>query len=437
MLNLKLKNAWVVAKREYLERVRTRAFLIFTLLTPAIFIAWGVLPTLLIRGGKQPTPHLVLAATPMSLAEAVRERMLEASQEQAEPLSGAGKTAQLSSSSKMQLDVSDDLTDEHRRTLENQLESGALDGFVWLSPEALKKHQIEYVSRNRNEMDTTKTIRDSVRAAVVSSELRSRGFTEAQIEELQKTFEVEALQWAKGHASKSDQMVQFFTVFILGLAMYMTVMVYGANVMRSVLAEKTSRVMEVLMSALNPSELMAGKLVGVGAVGLTQVAIWLVMGLLVSAPGSSMLADQIRKANISAATGLYFAVFFLLGYFIYSAMSAALGAMVSSEQEAQQFNIFIMLPLILSFFYMLRAITAPGDPVVVALSFFPLSSPLIMFTRIVVQSPPAWQIWLSIALLLFGIVAVIWVCARIYRTGLLMYGKRPTLPEIIRWVRYA
>jgi ABC-2 type transport system permease protein len=247
---------------------------------------------------------------------------------------------------------------------------------------------------------------------------------------------LDAVQWSQGKGRKAGD-IQFWTVFILGFAMYMVTIFYGLNVLRAVITEKSSRIMEVLLSSLTPAELLGGKIFGVAAVGLTQVAIWVGAGLVATAPGAITAASMIRDANFNWTTGIFFGIYFLLGYLLYSSLCAALGAMVNSEQEAQQFQFVIMLPLILSFFYMFKAARAPNDPLVVALSLFPFSTPLVMYARIVLGAAPTWQIALSIALTATTVAGVIWLCARIYRVGVLMYGKKPNLPEIIKWIRYA
>jgi ABC-2 type transport system permease protein len=153
--------------------------------------------------------------------------------------------------------------------------------------------------------------------------------------------------------------------------------------------------------------------------------------------GASMVADVIRQANYSIATAVYFAIFFLAGYFLYSSLCAALGAMVNSEQEAQQIQMFVMMPLIMSFMFLFFAMKAPNDPTVVIVSMIPFAAPIIMITRIVAQTPPFWQIATSLTIMIATTYLVLLVTSRIYRVGILMYGKRPTLPEIIKWIRYA
>jgi ABC-2 type transport system permease protein len=207
--------------------------------------------------------------------------------------------------------------------------------------------------------------------------------------------------------------------------------------MRSVLEEKSSRVMEVLLSAVTAKELMAGKIVGVGAVGLTQLAVWSLMGLTVAAPAVAAMREQLAGMQLNLNAVIYFFIFFILGYLLYSSLFAALGAMVNTEQEAQNLQFFVMLPLILSTVLMMLVMRQPDSTVSMVSSLFPFCTPILMYIRILVQQPPMWQILLSIGLLIATNYGVLVVCSRIYRVGILMYGKRPTLPELAKWLRYA
>ena len=207
--------------------------------------------------------------------------------------------------------------------------------------------------------------------------------------------------------------------------------------MRSILEEKTSRVMEVMLSTASANEMMAGKIVGVGAVGLTQVVIWAATAAIFSA-GTLIASASLLKNVVSAKLLISFGVFFLLGYVLYSALCAAVGAMVNSDQEAQQLQFIVMLPIILALIVSVNIFQHPASPLAFWGSIFPFTAPLIMFTRIAMQPPPAvWEIGLSIGLMLATIYAMTWLCGRIYRVGILMYGKKPTLPEIVKWIKYA
>jgi ABC-2 type transport system permease protein len=381
--------------------------------------------------------HLVVVTSKQEFGDAIRNRMVNPPKTEEAPKGELKKNkGPVAGDFTYTVDVSTDLSSTNRDALRQEIDNKDIDGFLWLDDKALADHTMTYTARKTNNFMEMGNLRSAVRDALMKQELRSHGLNDADLEHSLKSFNIETVEWSEGKERHSDEGVQFFSVLILCLAMYMTVMLYGVGVMRAVLQEKTNRVMEVLMSTCTATELMAGKIVGVAAVGVTQVAIWIGMGVL-GGTLSGGFASAIRQANFSLATGIYFGVFFLLGYLLYSGMSAALGAMVSSEQEAQQLQFIIMLPQILSFFLVFRAMQAPADPLIVATSFIPFCAPQVMYARIVVQKPPFEQIAISIGLLIVGIAGMMWLCSRIYRVGVLMYGKKPTLPEIIKWIKYA
>jgi ABC-2 type transport system permease protein len=215
---------------------------------------------------------------------------------------------------------------------------------------------------------------------------------------------------------------------------------YGINVMRSILEEKTSRIMEVMLSTASSKELMAGKIMGVGAVGLTQVGIWAATaGLIATYASAASGMMGTLKGVLNGPLLAYFAVFFLLGYVLYSTLCAAVGSMVNSEQEAQQLQFVVMMPMILAVFVIVNIFQHPSSGLAFWGSMFPFTAPLVMFSRIGMQQPqPAmWEIGLSIGLMVATIYGMIVLCGRIYRVGILMYGKKPNLPEILKWIKYA
>ena len=195
---------------------------------------------------------------------------------------------------------------------------------------------------------------------------------------------------------------------------------------------------EVLLATIRPEEMLAGKVIGVGAVGLTQVAIWILFALAaVQLPSVSQMVGGDVHILPSLGQTIFFVIFFLLGYLLYSSIAAALGAMTNSEQELQQMNIFLMLPLFVCNAVIFQVVTNPEGTLARVFSFIPFCTPLIMYVRIAVHQPPFWQIALSIVEMILTIYAIVWLAARIYRVGILMYGKRPNLPEILRWLRYS
>jgi ABC-2 type transport system permease protein len=188
-------------------------------------------------------------------------------------------------------------------------------------------------------------------------------------------------------------------------------------------------------------QLMAGKIIGVGAVGLTQIGIWFAAAIVLGSGGLAfahqIIGNSMKDAHISAVALILFPVFFLLGYATYACLYAAIGAMCNSDEEAQQLQFPVTLPLILCMACAIPIIRDPNTPLAFWLSMFPLTSPIIMYVRISINMPPVWQVALSIAISLASLYGLIWLSSRIYRIGILMYGKRPTLPEILKWIRYA
>jgi ABC-2 type transport system permease protein len=184
-------------------------------------------------------------------------------------------------------------------------------------------------------------------------------------------------------------------------------------------------------------ELLGGKILGIAGVGLTQYAVWTGLALLGGGSGIAMARSQMGEVSVPMTTLVFCIVFFILGYLLYSTMYAALGAMVNSDQEGQQLQLLIVQFLIVPMLLMMPVLRAPNGTLATVLSLIPFYTPILMLLRISLVMPPVWQVALSIALLLLTNLGVLWVSARIYRVGILMYGKRPTLPELVRWVRAA
>jgi ABC-2 type transport system permease protein len=195
-----------------------------------------------------------------------------------------------------------------------------------------------------------------------------------------------------------------------------------------------------MVATVRPSALMGGKILGIGTVGLTQIGIWAVLIWLISNTAGGMLgsagSDLLSQVGITAPMVFFFVVYFVLGFLFYAALYGAAGAMVNSDTEAQQIQTPITLPIVLALMLMFIAIRDPNNVVARIASMIPFFSPIVMMVRITVLMPPLWEIALSLAILLASIWGVLWVAGRIFRVGLLMYGKRPNLPELMKWIRY-
>jgi ABC-2 type transport system permease protein len=217
-----------------------------------------------------------------------------------------------------------------------------------------------------------------------------------------------------------------------------TVVMYGMNVGRSVIQEKTSRIFEVMLATVTPGDMLAGKLIGIGAVGLTQIGIWVTAAALFagSAMGMRLMSGDM-KIHVSVPEVVLFILYFVLGYALYSTLFAGLAATCDTEQELQQYSPLAAVPIWLSFGMIAFIVSNPNSVWSVAISMFPPCAPITMFLRLASQFPPYWQIALSLGLMVLSVYIVLWLSSRIYRVGILMYGKRATLPEMLRWLRYS
>ena len=319
-----------------------------------------------------------------------------------------------------------------RERLDAQLKnrSSKMDGYLVVTSSSTvgERPTFEWVPRVQSDVVTRSRVADAVRGALTREKLSGAGMTFGQVDSLLAPVDLDP-------NDKSDRAsAAVKSAYGMYFLMYFIILFYGMNVARSIIEEKTSRVFEVLLATVRPAEMLAGKVIGVGAVGLTQVAIWIVVAV---AALKLQLIGQDLHILPSAGQASLFVVFFLLGYLLYSSIAAALGAMTNSEQELQQMQIFLMLPLIFSSLIIFNVITNPDGVVARSASFVPFTAPLIMYTRVIVGHPEPAAVAMSIAGLVATIAVIIWLASRIYRVGILMYGKKPNLPEILRWLKYS
>jgi ABC-2 type transport system permease protein len=431
-----MHNTFIIAKREYLERVRSRSFVIMTFFIPLLMFGVTVVPTMLANRGTNETKHMVVVAADRDTAEMIRSG-IEQKQDEKSQNTPRVKSRNLPPTH-FTVEVSTDTTDSARAALTKKVKDKQLDGFLWATPDAIKARKLDFVTRDTSSFIENGLLGQSVTDALRRSALKNKGLKEDDIESALQSVDVEP-QSPLGKDAPNPQML-FFATLGMVMVLYMTVLLYGINVMRSILEEKTSRIMEVMLSTASAKQMMAGKILGVGAVGLTQVVIWMSSTLVFSAGALVANAAQIRGV-LSVKMLVFFAVYFLLGYILYSTLCAAVGSMVNSEQEAQQLQFLVMMPMILSIIMIMQIFQHPNSQLALWGSLFPFTAPLVMFTRIAMQPGSlwdiGWQIALSIGLMLATIYGMIWLCGRIYRVGILMYGKKPNLPEIMKWIKYA
>jgi ABC-2 type transport system permease protein len=433
-----MHNTFIIAKREYLERVRSRSFVIMTFFIPLLMFGVTVVPTLLMNKGSNEAKHMVVVAGDRDTAEMIRSRIEQRQEKSNDKANAEVKTRRGLPPTHFTVEVSTNTSDSARAALTKKVKDKELDGFLWATPEAIHSRKLDFVTRDTSSFIENGLLGQSVTDALRRTALKNKGLKEDDIESALQSVDVEP-QSPLGKDAPNPQIL-FFATLGMVMVLYMTVLLYGINVMRSILEEKTSRIMEVMLSTASAKQMMAGKILGVGAVGLTQVAIWVGTALVFS--GGALVANAAQiKGVLSLKLLVFFAVYFLLGYILYSTLCAAVGSMVNSEQEAQQLQFLVMMPMILSVIMIMQIFQHPNSQMAFWGSLFPFTAPLVMFTRIAMQTGSlwdiGWQIALSIGLMVATIYGMIWLCGRIYRVGILMYGKKPNLPEIMKWIKYA
>jgi len=415
-----MRNMLLVAKREYLEQIRGRAFRFSTILVPVLILA--LLGVSVFTSRKMGTGrHIVIAADNPVLAADIRSSLLD------------DKKARYT------VDVVAPFTDQDRSELMKRVEAESIDGVLTIDDSASGAPRVTYSSRSSAELMDTSSFRAALTYGLLNLRLTQRGMTPEQAHALIETVPIETLMVSSsGKTGKSQGMAPFYKAMLMTFLMTMPILLYGLDMARSIVEEKTSRIFEVMLSVTRADDMLTGKLLGVGTVGLTQIAIWVMAAAILS--GSALLQPLLRgdvKIQFSWLEAVFFPIYFVLGFFLYSAFFSGLAATCETAQDLQMYVSLAVVPTWTSFAILPFLLSNPDSPWVVAASLFPPTAPLVMVPRIGMTTPPVWQIALSIALMILSIWAVIWVASRLYRVGILMYGKRATLPEILRWLRYS
>jgi ABC-2 type transport system permease protein len=413
-----MRDIWLIAKREYLEQVKGKAFKVTTILIPVVFAAiFGVIAIAGKNSGVG--KHVVIATADPTLAERVRSPLI------------ADKDA------KMIVDVVAPATEADHQRLLAEVDQKQIDGFLWLTIDG-ETANATFESRSSGDFATEGRLQGAVNRALVEQRLAARGIPASDVQELTKDIDIKTVQVKNGKETATNALSTFWAAYVMAFLLSFTVVMYGMNVGRSVIQEKTSRIFEVMLATVTPGDMLAGKLIGIGAVGLTQIAIWVTAAALFagSAMGVRLMSGDM-KIHVSVPEVVLFILYFVLGYALYSTLFAGLAATCDTEQELQQYSPLAAVPIWLSFGMIAFIVSNPNSVWSVAISMFPPCAPITMFLRLASQFPPYWQIALSLGLMVLSVYIVLWLSSRIYRVGILMYGKRATLPEMLRWLRYS
>lgn len=414
-----------IIKREYLTRVRSRAFLVWTVLTPVLGAALAFSPALFANRMSGKTK---LAIVDQSGDTGLFVRIAKQLNETEPPL-GMYELH-------LETLANGESLESARTRLGRELKDGKLAGYV-VVPRGVYQGQgkIQFYAASLRDRIINTRLRIAFNLAVFEGRLVNGGVSPTQAQAVMQPLEFEVVN----DASDSNSREAFFLSLVLLLLIYGMIIFYGTIVMRGVIEEKQSRIIEVLLSSVKPFQLMLGKLIGIGLVSLTQMVLWAASAILLSTLAALPMfaATSFKFPPLQPSIFIFFGIYFLLGYFLFSTLYLIVGALVSAEEDAQQMMLPIVLSAVVPMLLFEQVVRQPNSVLSVVLSLTPIFGPILMFARIAVQMPPWWQIVVSLVLLVGTILGMVWLAAKIYRVGVLMYGKPPTLPELVRWLKYS
>lgn len=413
----------LIIQREYVTRVRTKGFIIGTFLAPLGILVLFLVPIGLQLLDSDSDPKIAVIDYTGEIANRLTQ--------QNSSLYTVILNAEVA-------DVRDDVQND------------VIQGYLLISQDVLAGVSDPEFVYSTGGLDLAREVRGDVRQ-VIKDVLLDRAQVNQEVRSIiDRDIDLVTRKLTDEGEKEEDVTAMYLVGNIMGFFLYMAIFIYGAFVMRGVIEEKSSRILEVIASSVKPFELLMGKVLGIGAVGMTQFIAWTLLTqgiLMISAPlaasllgsggGGAAGAEELpfTPPEISIFTWIAFIVFFIFGYLIYSAMFAAIGSAVDNEQDAQNLQWPVTIPVIIPMLLLGAVVSDPTSTLAVVSSMIPFFSPILMMVRIAIIEVPLWQSLGSVVLMLLTFLALIWVSARIYRIGILMYGKKPTIGEVIRWAR--
>ncbi|MEO7822104.1 MAG: ABC transporter permease [Gemmatimonadaceae bacterium] len=423
---------WTIIKREYLERVRSKWFLIATFLGPVFFAAIIIIPAWLASRSKATNEvysTVILDATGTGFGQRLSVAI-------------AGDTTDKRKIPQVRI-IAPAMLSAAESTATREVMSKDKVGYLVVTDRTVAGETARYAGRNASSLPDMAQIRTALRQTILASRLEKIGIDNSRTKELTfipLDFTTERIT-ERGRGGSGMASVMFG--FAIGFLLYMTIIIYGQTIMSSVIEEKTSRVAEVVMSSVPTDTLLAGKVLGVGAVGLTQQVLWITTTYVLLKLREPIMAKlgaptvSFGLPEISLGAAILFLAFFILGFIFYSSLYAAVGSSVNSEQEARQAATPLMIMIVFAGVFIQPVLLNPTGTTAQVLSLVPITSPIIMPIRMAVTGVPPLEMAGSIGFLILGCIAALWLASRIYRVGLLMYGKKPTMREMARWVSYS
>jgi ABC-2 type transport system permease protein len=437
-----MKKIIAVVRREFVERVRTKAFVISTVLLPVFMVAMVLLPALMMSGGDRTSRVAVVDASTTGLGQPVSHAL------NAEKL-GRGDGAKARYTVEVFPATRDELAKVRDGLIAQTGFSGdkhkdGWNGVLVLTDDTLATGKVSYYGGNVGSLESMSKLQRAISNALAGVRLAKSGVDAALVKQAMKPADLDTTKVSDGKLTGQSGKESFMIAYFMGFILYIAILIYGQQTMTSVIEEKTSRIMEVLTSSLTPFQMLLGKVIGVGSAGLAQMAIWGGTVFVLSSQRMplagmfGMSADAAQSFPIpSMPPGLLvvFLLYFALGFMLYGALYAAIGAMCNTIQETQQYAIFVTVFIIVGFFAVFALIKDPTGPLGVTMSYIPFFAPFTMPVRWSLTSVPPLELVASLGLMVVTLLACVWLAARIYRTGILMYGKKPSWRELWRWIR--
>ena len=440
--------AFVVAQREYLARVKSVSFWLATIVLPVFLAAIGILPTFFLLSSGSAHRVAVVDETG-ELGVGLIERLTpEPSEDPAPAASGAERVerqveSQLESA-RFETSLEPPAADPEaqRAELDRRVLDGELDAWIWIAGDALETSRVEYHAESVSNFITQDRLRDALSEVARERRYGDAGLDPEQIRKLARRVHLATFRITEEGTEEEGAEAGLILAYALFILLYMVLIFYGQQVLNGVIEEKSSRIVEVVVSTVRPFELLMGKLAGICGAALTQLAVWLGAMVAFTLPGvvSAMtwIPEDVDVPTVSPGLIGHFVLLFLLGFFVFCTVYAAIGSAFNHIQEAQQWSgviaILLVMPPAMLF---LLVVQDPDSPVSVAVSLIPPFTPLLMMLRIAIKTPPVWQVALGYLLTTAFTLFMIWLSARVYRVGILMYGKKPTFRELWRWVWHA
>lgn len=434
-----MRNIFLITKREYLTQVKKKSFILLTILAPVMMLAFGAFIAFMFKANE--TQHTINVIDKSGIF--------------------AGKLKSDETIKYIEISPSTE-----KQMVAGLKDMKGIDGLLILGN--LPENNLDALEKNSRLLvntkigfETKKQISSDISTILRAEKIKKLNLDEAQIKNIDKKFELASQNVTDDKEMDSDLSfgVKYALSMVLMYATFMFIIIYGVRVMRSVLEEKNNRVVEIIISSVKPFQLMMGKIIGVTLVALTQFLVWISMAVvsaLILKTGFSSMQNSVEKAGdltgkfdilqfaVDASSNLLelnypliiaiFIFFFLFGYIFYSSIYAAIGSAVDNETETQQFTMFAIIPLMIGVYGSFTIINNPDGPMGFWLSIIPFTSPVAMVARIPF-GVPAWQILLSMSLLIASTLLMIFVAGKIYRVGILMYGNKATLKELWKWIR--